>query len=513
MNQSEKQNLSKIAKNSLISGVGSFVNLTIIPLTSVITTRVLGAELFGIYSLVQSWGALLSNISSIGLNGTNLRFIPTYKGLGDWPKIKGSILWTLKVSLAISMMLTILILIFPSQFCDFFVHRPETISKETFETNIVSAFRFYAASILMTSLYLVMMSSLNGLQEIKYKVLSNEIIGSAAKIVSLVLFIFFGWDLYAALGSNLIQDAVILIISLFFLLKVFPKLKDSSFKPEFEIKKMNKFAAVLFSNSLLNKYTFQLDILFLGYFSTVRNVGIYAVALRLQSLIYLPHYTISTAFGPLVAELHSSGRIEELKRLYKTVTKWSFSVSLPIFAVLVLFSDEILTIFGKDFSEGKHLVIVMGVANVIHDLVGLSGNVITMTGRIRINFYNSIITACVNIILFSVFIYHFGATGAAWAYLISILIIDIILISEIIHIFHFNPFKKSLYKPILSIGIAMLATVGLKLLLNWPSPFPLFLVIALGGIYFGILYLLRFDEEDKMVINKTLQKAGIRNLL
>ena len=363
---------------------------------------------------------------------------------------------------------------------------------------------------MMTSLYLVMMASLNGLQEIKYKVLSNEIIGSAAKIISLIIFIFFGWDLYAALGSNLVQDAAILCVSLFFLLKVFPELRKSKFKPVYEKREINSFAAALFTNSLLNKYTFQLDILFLGFFNTMRDVGIYTVALRLQPLIYLPHYTISTIFGPLVAELNATGKVEELKELYKTVTKWSFSVSLPVFAILVLFSGEILMIFGKDFSEGKNLVIIMGSANVIHDLVGLSGNMIMMTGRIRINLYNSIVTAFVNIILFPILIYRFGVTGAAWAYFISVVVMDIILISETAFIFQFNPFKKSLYKPVLAIGSAMFLTYIVKLFINWPSPFLLFLIIILISIYVSALYLLQFDEEDKMVINKIQQKTRIR---
>lgn len=512
MNQSEKQNISKVAKNSLISGVGSLANLITTPLTSLITTRVLGAELFGIYSLVQSWGALLSNISSLGLNGTNLRFIPTYKGLGDRAKIKGSILWTFRVSFTISLLITLFILFFPSLFCEFFIHRPLNVSEETFENNIVTAFRFYAVSILLTSVYLVMMSSLNGLQEIKYKIISNEIIGSASKILSLVLFIFFGWDLYAALGSNLIQDAVILSVSLYFLLKVFPEIKDTSFKPDFEKSRMNKFAAAVFSNSLLNKYSFQLDILFLGFFNSMRDVGIYTVALRLQPLIYLPHYTISAVFGPLVAELHASAKIEELKNLYKTVTKWSFTISLPIFATLVLFSDEVLKVFGKDFTEGKHLVVIMGVANVIHDLVGLSGSVIMMTGRIRINLYNSMVTAFINITCFPVLIYLFGISGAAWAYFVSVIVMDIILASEMVYIFKFNPFKKSLYKPILAISAAMIVTYITKLIIDWQSPLALILVLVLLSSYGILLYLFKIDEEDRMVINKIKQKTWLRKV-
>lgn len=504
MNQSEKQNVSKVAKNSLISAVGNIVNLATMPLTSVITTRVLGAELFGIYSLVQTWGSLLANISSLGLNGTNLRFIPAYKGLGNWQKIKGSIFWTLQVSFIVSFIITIFVVLFPSQFCALFVHRPGSVSQETFESTIVNAFRFYAISILMTSLYLVMMSSLNGLQEIKYKVLSNEIIGSAAKIISLILFIFFGWDLYAALGSNLVQDAVILGVSLFYVVKVFPELKVSTFKPEYEKSKINKFAAALFANSLLNKYTFQLDILFLGFFHSMRDVGIYTVALRLQPIIYLPHYTISTIFGPLVAELYSSNKNEDLRDLYRTVTKWTFSMSLPIYATIVFFSKEILNIFGKEFSEGVLIILIMSTGNLIHDLLGLSGNVILMTGRINVNLANSAIMAITNVVLYYFLIKSYGILGAAIGNGLSMIILNSLTLLEVRYFMGYLPFKISLYKPFASIAVSILI-IELLILMNWLPLYQItfiIYVIMLWAFYLIGLFLLKFDDEDVFVIKK-----------
>lgn len=504
MNESDKRNVSKMAKNTLISGLGTAINYATLPLTSVITTRVLGAELFGIYSLVQSWGALLSNISSLGFTGTILRFIPAYKGLGENYKIKGAILWTLRVSFFVSLIITAFILLFPSQFCDLFVHRPDNISQEKFDSNVVNAFRFYAVSIVMTSFYLVFTSSLNGLQEIKYKVLSNEILGSAAKIISLIVFIFFGLDLYAALGSNLVQDAVILSVSLFFLLKVFPELKNPKFKPEYEKKKMNKFAAALFTNSLLSKYTFQLDILFLGFFQSARDVGIYTVALRLQPLIYLPHYTIMTIFGPLVAELHSQNKMEELKRLYQTVTKWSFSFSLPIFSMIVLFSNEILNIFGKDFSEGVIIIFLLSVGNLVHDLLGLSGNVIMMTGRINVNLINSAVMAVVNVVLYYFLIKFYGIAGAAIGNGLSVIIMNLITIVEVRYFLGFTPFTRLLLKPVMS----MLISAGLIefILFIYKMPFYKFTfviyVIFMWVFYIIGLFVLKFDEQDRFIIKK-----------
>jgi O-antigen/teichoic acid export membrane protein len=452
----------------------------------------------------------------VGLNGTNLRFIPTYKGQGEPNKIKGSITWTLRVSLTISLFMTLLIFLFPSEFCAWFIHRPDTITQETWDLNIVNAFQFYAVSIVMTAVYAVFISSLTGLQEIKYKVLAGDIAGPAAKTISLLLFFFFGWELYAALGSNLIQDAVVLAVSLYFLLKAFPELKDHSFKTVYQKKEMNKFAATLFSNSLLGKYTYQLDIIFLGLFTTTRDVGIYTASLRLQSLIYLPHYTISTIFGPLVAELYASGKMDELERLYKTVTKWTFSISLPIFTTVILFAAEILNVFGKDFSEGALIIIFMSVGNLIHDLFGLSSNIIMMTGRIKVNLANSAVMAFINLILYYFLIQFCGIMGAAVGNGLSMVILNTLTLLEVRYFLGITPFKKSLFKPVLSMFFSVGIVEGLLLGYRLPMyqvTFVLY-IFLLWGLYFMGLFFLRFDEEDKFIIKKIMNRFSfLRRLL
>lgn len=508
MNQSEKQNVSKVAKNSLISGFGSIISLVMLPITGVITTRVLGAELYGIYSLVQSWSSILANISSLGLNGTNLRFVPVYKALNEKAKIKGSIYWTLQVTAIVGLSLTIFIILFPSQFCSAVVYRMSSASSEIYETTVNEAFRFYAVSIFMTSIYLVFVASLNGMQEIKYKILSNEIIGSVAKISSLLLFIFMGWDLYAAFSSNLVQDVVILCFSLYFLLKVFPEIKNPAVKPVFEKKKMNKFAVALFSKSMLNNYTFQLDILFLGFFSAARDVGIYTVALRLQPLIYLPYYTIKLIFDPLVAELYTTDKITELGKLYKTVTQWAFTLSLPLFGTIVLYSNEILNIFGRDFTDGMLLLLILSVGNLINNLLGLSGNMIMMIGRINVNLLNSVVMAVVNSSLYFFLIKFYGIIGAAIGNCLSLIILNTLTMFQVGHFLGIYPFKKSLLKPIISLAGSILFVEGVRIIYELPYYKFTFIVYVflLWTLYVIGLFALKLDDQDTYVLRKIAAK-------
>ncbi len=508
MNEADTSNISKLAKNSLITASGSIFSMIVLPVVSILTARVLRAEMYGIYSIVQSWSSFLANLSGLGFQGMNLRFIPTYAGNGDYAKAKGSILWTLKVAGCVSGAVALFIFLFPGLFCALFINRPETISQEIFDKNVVGAFRFFSISVFITSVYLVFQSSLNGLKAIKYKVLSNDVIGSVVKISSLLLLFFLGLDLYAVLASSLLQDVAILVTSFVFLAKVFPQIKEPAFLPVYEKKEMNKFAATLFANSLLSKYTFQLDILFLGYFNTMREVGIYTIALRLQPLIYLPHYSVMTIFGPVTAELYAAGKMGELERLFKTVTKWTFSVCLPIFATIILFAKEILNVFGKEFMAGFSIIIILSIGNLIHDLLGMAGNVIMMSGRIKVNLINSACMAFLNVILFYFLIKSYGITGAAVGNAVSTMVMSILTACEVYYIFHFHPFTKSLFKPVLSIIIAGTLTYYLKyyIRIDYYGFFFVLYILLMILMYIVILYFMRLDETDRYVINKIVRR-------
>ncbi len=502
-----ERHLVSIAKNSLTTAFGNIFVIIVVPITSLLTTNVLGAELFGVYSLVQSWCGFLANFSSLGLNGTNLRFIPRYRALASPERIKGSILWTLKITAAISLMFSLFLFFYSDVFCEVFIHRPESISQDVFDRYIVSAFRFFAPSIFLTAIYLVFQSSLSGLKELRFKVLANDIFGNIFKVLFLILFFSAGTKLYGALASSLIQDLVVLLLSLYFLIKVYPGLTDMNLKSIVKKKELNKFASVLFANSVLSKYTFQMDVLFLGYFCSIKDVGIYALASRLQTLIYMPHYALNSIFGPITAELYAQNNMEEFKKLYRTITKWTFSVSLPIAAIIVLFSEDILHLFGKDFTGAVLIIVIMSVGNLIHDFLGTAGTVIMMTGRIHVNLINSIILSVFNITSYYVLIKEYGIVGAAVANAFSLTIANLLVLFEVRYFVGFYPFRVTLVKPLIGVIFAG----GLVLLWKTQVVFDnqyLFLlqIVVLTIVYLLVLYVLRFDEEDRMIINKIFQK-------
>ncbi|MBX7150449.1 oligosaccharide flippase family protein [bacterium] len=510
MKESNQQHISKLAQNSIWAGAGGYLNFFFLPLSSLLTTRMLGAQDYGIYSLVQGWINILAGLCTVGIVGANLRLIPIYFGRTENNKIKGSILLTLTTVSLISLIAVISINLFPEAIANLIGRKNEENLK--LDTVIIAAFQFYAVSILLTNIYQTFNSSLNGLQLIKYRVIGTDIAGPLIKLVSLALFLFFGFEVMGALSANLLQDLTICLLSLFFLIKKNPWLRDFSEKPHIEYSKISKFSGALFLDSILNKYTFQLDVVLLGYFGFLPVLGLYSVAQNLLRLVYMPSYSIIQIFGPMCGQLYSQNKMQELASLYKVATKWTITMSIPICAFIIYFAQSILSLFGREFSGGVTVAIIIGAGNLIADYLGMAGTLILATGRAYLNFMNSIIVAVINIALYYFFIPKYGIIGAAIAHSFSVLLINIIRVSQVWILYQIAPFSRNQTKPLVACLGALITVIIIdSFYLHDYSFFSVLIFLAIMGMVYGCMYILilrflGFDSADQLIIDKLKAK-------
>lgn len=484
--------LKKIAKNAGITAAGQLLSQVLGPITGIITTRALGAELYGIYTLTTYWTSMLADFSTLGFAGMLTRFSASYKGEGRLDKAKGAILLSLKIALLVGGLLALSLALFAEPFCRYIIKQP----------GYAHAFRFVSVAVLLTAAYSIFLAALNGLQQQGYAVLANSVASNLMKLVSLVALLACGLQLYAALASSLLQDLIILVLAGFFLVKVFPGLHDHNLPATIEKKKLWKFSGTLFATSLFNKHTFQLDVLFLGLFCQPVEVGLYAVALRLQPLIYMPHVAIMQIFGPVVAELNAKGRVQEMASLYKTVTKWTISFSLPVFLTIVLFYQPILSIFGKEFEGAVMALLILSVSNLLHDVLGMSGQVLTMIGRPAVNLANSVLIAVLSLTLYLALIPAYGMVGAAFASAAATTAVNLIRLVEVFYYLRIHPFKPSLLKVPLAGTAAVLCLMVLGGEWNTQAQSALWLwhLIIFWLSYIAVLLVLGLDDDDALIL-------------
>ena len=250
------------------------------------------------------------------------------------------------------------------------------------------------------------------------------------------------------------------------------------------------------------------DVLIVGYFLPAKMVGIYGIVRRFTPFIVLPLEAFNNIFAPIISDLFTKQKMMELEQQFKTVARWIFISSVPIFTLLVFYSETILSIFGRDFVVGYQVMIILCLGQIINAASGSAGFMLMMTGRPLVNTFNSAFLCVANICLSLYLTPRYGIIGAAFASAFSITVVQLLRLSEVWYFLKIHPYRSDFLKPIFS---TLASVLMLKLIHHYtlneirivmlPFLFTLYLLS-----YTGFLWLMKFSSEDHIVLNEVKAK-------
>ncbi|MFN2389191.1 MAG: polysaccharide biosynthesis C-terminal domain-containing protein, partial [Actinomycetota bacterium] len=133
--------------------------------------------------------------------------------------------------------------------------------------------------------------------------------------------------------------------------------------------------------ALFSQLLFWTDLFVLTRFATDQAVGVYSGALRAGQVVVLFLTSVNLMFSPFVADLYNRGEIAALDRLFKSLTRWTLGVTLPLFVVLAVAPRPVLELFGPSFSEGHSALLILLAGQLVNVATGGAGFVLLMIGR------------------------------------------------------------------------------------------------------------------------------------
>jgi O-antigen/teichoic acid export membrane protein len=276
-----------------------------------------------------------------------------------------------------------------------------------------------------------------------------------------------------------------------------------------ETRSLMRFGLPFWFTSILKRTESNIQALLLGAFNTLTNVGIFSLVGSANLIGRIATLSIATSSRPVFAELFEDEDLVGIGEVYKTTTRWTLTLNLPIFLVMAAFPQAVLRIFGDSFVAGASALVVLASAELINAATGTCGSVIDMSGRGLMKVINKVISVALLIGANLALIPPLGLQGAALAVLVGVLTINVIRVIEIWWFARIQPYGWSTLKPVAAAAIAF----GSGLLTNATIP-------AVGGlgnlvlnglvmlaVYAGALVLLRLPEEDKLVIQSAARRV------
>lgn len=188
-----------------------------------------------------------------------------------------------------------------------------------------------------------------------------------------------------------------------------------------------KYSIVTVITNAMSQLLFLLDTQLIGIFTKDEAIlASYKVATTIPfNLLFIPTSIMIFAY-PYFAQ-NKNDKIW-LKKRISQLTKILLVINSIIGIGGIIFSDLILSIFGKQYLDAKSCFIVLMVGYIVAGTFRVPyGNILASFGLVRANLINAIFSGVANIILDIVLILKYGSMGAAYATLI------VFIISAIIH--------------------------------------------------------------------------------
>jgi O-antigen/teichoic acid export membrane protein len=371
-------------------------------LNQIALARILGAGGTGEVILALSVISIAVLISSFGMQGAMVRFIPYYLARDESQKLKAIVLFALKFCLAISIGAMLLIIVLSKYLSLDIFHEP----------GLIKLLPVVAVVLPLSVFNEVTSGVLRGFKDIFKSLLPRPVISPLLRLlVFLIMTISMPTPLSGVIAFA-VGELVAALISIRFLL-----FRTREVRPLYDrhenIELLKVAATMIFTGVSVFLYT-QADLWIVGMFRNTEEVGIYGVVSRLVTLIAFSLGAFSTIISPIMSSLYTARKNDELKEVVSESTRWILSLSVPITLFFVLEGDYILQfLYGKHFSSGYISLVILSVGQLFASGAGLVGWLLQMTGSHRVFMNISIAWGIINVVLNIILVPRYGMNGAA----------------------------------------------------------------------------------------------------
>lgn len=463
----------------------------------------LGADAYGILALTFIITGYFSQLD-LGLGGAIIKFVAEYDAKNDYEKLKNIFGTALTLYLFLSIVGSLLLMLFTKFFLLKFFNIPIELSIATKVVFYITSFAFF-----FKMFQIFFQSFTYGFQKI-YEVNKINIVSQTLKIAFIILLIYLGHGIVSIAISNSLLTLFQLILLVLFLRKIKHSIFRFSFKKEVA-KNLIKYSLQIFSGSFMGTITGQIDKLAIGMFLPVSYVSYYTVPKDVSLRVKEITGNIVTAVYPKFGELFGRENKEEIKDLFLRIIK-IIAVLTTIIGVFVLcFSYDILKIWiNEEFAKQSFRALqIFSMGAMINSVAVLSAFLFNAVNLAKYPATLNVFTGILNTILSFSLIPFLGLKGALIAYFVSYagnsLIMFYLLCKNYLD---FNVLKKvveSYLKTIIISSFFVLPTKYLNIeMALWINLCAIFIVVLI--LYLISSYFIIFDVKEKKYIKNFLLK-------
>lgn len=455
---------------------------------------------YGVIILAMTVIDFIGLLAAAGLKSGSARFISFARGEKRDDKIWGTIESSARIGIVSSLAFSVLL---------FFLAEP--LSRAFNAPELTTILRIFAFALPFFVAVEIITGIFRGFDRVGVKAIFEDLImfGLATILVLIATLMELGLNWTAFLISLAFFITALLLF--LYALRKLPSLARPV-KPARLTRALLLFSIPLAFEAVLNMAILWTDTFMLGIYEGSEVVGIYNTAVpfaRLQPIFLL---SLIYIFLPVATKLLAEGKREDIRKLYKSSTKWAFSLTLPLFLTFFLFSKQVILFFaGQRYYDAWIALTILSLGLFTHVFMGPNGMTLVVLGKSRLILLDTAVGAVVNIILNALLIPVWGIKGAAIASAISLALLNVMKSSQIYWLADIHPFSRLYLKSVLLTILGAVVTYPIFSWLlqgrNWMVLFlyPLYLAMSLALI----LASRSLEMEDVMLVSVLLNRMRI----
>jgi O-antigen/teichoic acid export membrane protein len=491
------KDLRSLARGSGLNLFGAVCNQAALFLIMAFLAMRLGKADVGRYAECYALLSVLGLLSLAGFRAALTRFVAIYLADNDPSHLRGTVRLGIGLTVAGSMSIGILLAVFSGDISQL-LHDP------TLRLPII----LVAATLPASSFEDAALSATQGWRSQKARAVVGQILDPGLRLAFTVTAVLLGAGLTGAMWALAASASIGAAASGWALHRRMRKVPRCS--STFEVRKIFSFSMVSWVSSLAATGLIWADTLILGHLATQADVGTYTVATRLVMLAVFVMTPITASFSPHMAHLWHRGELQRAGRTYGSAIRWILYLSMPAFIVLLVFPKDLLGFFGRGFSSGATVTIVLAIGQMFNSAAGPCGVVLNMSGKVKLSMVDNVAVLVANIALNLWLIPQLGIVGSAIAWTVSLTLANAVKMFQVRRIVGIRGVGASWGR----ISMAAVPSLAAALLVAWLTAGWVSALVLGGGlvtvVFATALLLLGVDDMDVAVLRAALHRVAPR---
>ena len=505
LSESSAADVRTVAKGGAVQIAGQIASRGLGYLFLAVSVRILGTAGYGLYRQVTQILNIAGGLAPGGFNYAAVRYIAKARAQKEHGGVKGAIWIALAGGTICSGLAFGIVFLGAGAIASSFADSP---AKQDFAAFLL---RLGAAYVPLYAIQQVLRFATQAYKTMVPAVIIANVIQPGVRFILGAALLLAGFTL-AGVMASLVASAAISVVAAALYLRRMMNDKERNASPIFETSSMTRFALPQAGVHLFSVHVLGLGIVLLGILSGDVQVGLFGIALSLQSPGRVFLTGIVQIWAPVVTDLYESGHIARLNSLYQTINRWVATFSFPFFAALIVLPEPFVRILSGD-ERAASLAAILAVGNFFFTGTGPCSYVLSMTGRPGLNLVNSIVAMALYAGLGVWLVPQYGAAGMAIVDSLVSALINVARVVEVKLLVGVQPYGRSYAKPVAATLLLTLVLMVWRLLPGDGYALEVAGLAVGTAAYLGALWGMGLDAEERHVferIRSRLFKAGKR---